>query len=151
MKFVFEISKNTFPTASTFIRAVVVETLGTVTVSVPSFGVVAARVTGKVVPPSVESEILTFAQLTGGYSWFPQFDGEIPGVFKDLTAYLRNQYSLSYTPSAGANDGKFHKVKVELVSPDGSPLSVTDQKGKKQKLVVYAREGYTAVKGGVGD
>jgi hypothetical protein len=42
-------------------------------------------------------------------------------------------------------------VKVELVAPDGSPLSVTDQKGKKQKTVVYAREGYTAVKGGVGD
>ena len=98
-----------------------------------------------------ENQLKTFAQETGGYSWFPQFDGEIPGVFKDLTAYLRNQYSLSYTPSAGANDGKFHKVKVELVSPDGSPLSVTDQKGKKQKLVVYAREGYTAVKGGVGD
>jgi VWFA-related protein len=98
-----------------------------------------------------ENQLKTFAQETGGYSWFPQFDGEIPGVFKDLTAYLRNQYSLSYTPSAGANDGKFHKVKVELVAPDGSPLSVTDQKGKKQKTVVYAREGYTAVKGGVGD
>jgi len=98
-----------------------------------------------------ENQLKTFAQLTGGYAWFPQFDGEIPGVFKDLTAYLRNQYSLSYTPSAGANDGKFHKVKIELVAPDGSPLSVTDQKGKKQKTVVYAREGYTAVKGGVGD
>ena len=66
-------------------------------------------------------------------------------------AYLRNQYSLSYNPTTGANDGKFHKVKVELVAPDGSPLVVTDQKGKKQKVVVYAREGYTAVKGGVGD
>jgi VWFA-related protein len=98
-----------------------------------------------------ENQLKTFAAETGGYAWFPQFDGEIPGVFKDLTAYLRNQYSLSYTPSTGANDGKFHKVKVELVAPDGSPLSVTDQKGKKQKTVVYAREGYTAVKGGVGD
>jgi VWFA-related protein len=98
-----------------------------------------------------ENQLKTFAQETGGYSWFPQFDGEIPGVFKDLTAYLRNQYSLSYTPSSGANDGKFHKVKVELVAPDGSPLAVTDQKGKKQKVVVYAREGYTAIKGGIGD
>ena len=98
-----------------------------------------------------ENQLKTFAAETGGYAWFPQFDGEIPGVFKDLTAYLRNHYSLSYTPSTGANDGKFHKVKVELVAPDGSPLSVTDQKGKKQKTVVYAREGYTAVKGGVGD
>jgi Ca-activated chloride channel homolog len=98
-----------------------------------------------------ENQLKTFAQETGGYSWFPQFDGEIPGVFKDLTAYLRNQYSISYTPTTGAKDGKFHKVKIELVQPDGSPLSVQDQKGKKQKVVVYAREGYTAVKGGVGD
>jgi VWFA-related protein len=98
-----------------------------------------------------ENQLKTFAQLTGGYSWFPQFDGEIPGIFHDVVAYLRNQYSISYTPTTGANDGKFHKVKIELVQPDGSPLAVTDQKGKKQKVVVYAREGYTAVKGGVGD
>jgi len=45
----------------------------------------------------------------------------------------------------------FEDVEVRLVKPDGSPLEVTDQKGKKQKVVVYAREGYTAVKGGVGD
>jgi VWFA-related protein len=98
-----------------------------------------------------ENQLKTFAQMTGGYSWFPQFDGEIPAIFQTITAFLRNQYSLSYTPTNGANDGKFHKVKVELVKPDGTPLEVTDQKGKKQKVVVYAREGYTAVKGGVGD
>jgi VWFA-related protein len=98
-----------------------------------------------------ENQMKTFAQLTGGYAWFPQFDGEIPGIFHDVAAFLRNQYSLSYTPSTGANDGKFHKVKIELVQPDGSPLTVEDQKHKKQKTVVYAREGYTAVKGGVGD
>ncbi len=98
-----------------------------------------------------ENQLKTFAQMTGGYSWFPQFDGEIPGIFQTIMAILRNQYSLSYTPTTGANDGKFHKVKVELVAPDGSPLEVKDQKGKKQKVVVYAREGYTAVKGGVGD
>jgi len=98
-----------------------------------------------------ENQLKTFSSLTGGYAWFPQFDGEIPGILHDVTAFLRNQYSLSYTPSVGANDGKFHKVKVELVAPNGGPLAVTDQKGKKQKVVVYAREGYTAVKGGVGD
>jgi hypothetical protein len=58
---------------------------------------------------------------------------------------------LSYSPSNGAKDGKFHKVKVELVGADGGPFNITDQKGKKQKVVIYSREGYEAVKAGVAD
>jgi len=98
-----------------------------------------------------ENQLRTFAQETGGYAWFPQFDGEIPGIFRDVAGFLRHQYSLSFSPSNGAKDGKFHKVKVELVAPDGGPLTVVDQKGKKQKYQVYARQGYQAPKGGVGD
>jgi VWFA-related protein len=98
-----------------------------------------------------ENQLKTFAHMTGGMSWFPQFDGEIPGIMREVAAFLRHQYSLSYTPSNQSEDGKYRKIKVELVAPDGSPLVVTDQKGKKQKLVVYAREGYQPVKGGVGD
>ena len=98
-----------------------------------------------------ENQLKTFAQETGGFSWFPQFDGEIPGIFQQAASLLRHQYSISYSPTSGAKDGKFHKLKVELVAPDGGPLSIVDQKGKKQKYVVYAREGYQAPKGGVGD
>ena len=46
-------------------RAVVVGVLGTLINSEPSFGVLAAIRIGNVVPPFVESDILTFAQLTG--------------------------------------------------------------------------------------
>jgi len=98
-----------------------------------------------------QNQLKTFARETGGQSWFPQFDGEMPGVFQDVAAFLRHQYSLSYTPTSGAKDGKFHKVKVELVNPDGTPLVVMDQKGKKQKTVVYAREGYESAAAGTGD
>ena len=65
VKFVFEISKNIFPTASTFILAVVVGVFGMVSASVPSFAVLAARTVGKVCPPSVDKDIFTLAQLTG--------------------------------------------------------------------------------------
>ena len=64
VKLVLEISKKIFPTASTFILAVVVGVLGMVTTSLPSLAVLATRVL-KVVPPSVEIEIFTLAQLTG--------------------------------------------------------------------------------------
>jgi Ca-activated chloride channel homolog len=73
----------------------------------------------------------------------------MPGIFQQAAAFLRNQYSLSYSPTNRARDGKFRKVKIDLVAPDGSPMTVTDQKGKKQKYQLYAREGYTAPKGEV--
>lgn len=98
-----------------------------------------------------ENQMKTFAQMTGGFAWFPQFDGELPAVMRDVTEFLRHQYSITYTPTNRTPDGKYRKIKIELVAPDGSPLTVTDQKGKKLKWVVYAREGYTAPKGGVGD
>jgi VWFA-related protein len=98
-----------------------------------------------------ENQLKTFSQMTGGFAWFPQFDGELPGIMREVAAFLRHQYSISYTPSNQNQDGKFRKIKVELVAPDGGPLVVTDQKGKKQKIVVYTREGYQSVKGGVGD
>jgi VWFA-related protein len=91
-----------------------------------------------------QNQLKTFAEMTGGRTWFPRFDGEIPGIMADVAGSLRNEYSLGYTPSNRNNDGKYHKIKVEVVAPDGGPLTVLDQKGKKRKFQVYARQGYTA-------
>jgi len=88
-----------------------------------------------------------FARLTGGRAYFPRFDGEIPGDMQEIAAMLRSQYSLGYTPTNQAKDGKYRKIKVDLVGDDGAPLEVRNQKGKKVKIVVYARQGYTAPKG----
>lgn len=93
-----------------------------------------------------ENQLKTFSKETGGFAWFPQFEGEMPDIFRSVAGFLRNQYSISYSPSNRARDGKFRKVKIELVNADGSPLVVVDQKGKKQKYVVYSREGYNAPK-----
>jgi len=98
-----------------------------------------------------ENQLKTITALSGGVAWFPQFDGEIPGIMHEVADYLRHQYSITYSPNNHTPDGKYRKVKVELIADDGTPLVVTDQKGKKHKSVVYAREGYTAPKGGVGD
>ncbi len=96
-----------------------------------------------------ENQMKTFAHETGGFAWFPRFEGEIPGIFQQVASFLRNQYSLTYSPTNRNRDGKFRKVKIDLVAPDGSALTVLDQKGKKQKYVVYAREGYVAPKAGI--
>ena len=96
-----------------------------------------------------QNQLKTFASMTGGRSWLPRFDGEIPSIMQDVAASLRNQYSMAYSPSNGTLDGRYRKIKVELVAPDGGPLTVQDQKGKKVKFQVYARQGYTAPKSSV--
>ncbi len=107
--------------------------------------------TGGITYEQAKNQLSTFSRLTGGYAWFPRFDGELPSIFNSVTAFLRNQYTLGYTPTNQANDGKYHKIKVEILGDDGNPLVMTNKKGKKQKIIVYAREGYTARKGPVGD
>jgi VWFA-related protein len=96
-----------------------------------------------------QNQLKTFAAMTGGRAWLPRFDGEIPSIMQDVAASLRNQYSMAYSPSNSTLDGKYRKIKVELVAPDGGPLTVLDQKGKKVKFQVYARQGYTAPKSNV--
>jgi VWFA-related protein len=91
-----------------------------------------------------DNEMKTFASLTGGHAFFPRFEGELPGIFNDIAADLRNQYVLAYHPTNTKLDGTYRKLKVELQAPDGGPLKVRDQKGKDVKPIVYAREGYTA-------
>jgi VWFA-related protein len=91
-----------------------------------------------------DNEMKTFASLTGGRAYFPRFQGELSGIFNDVAADIRNQYSISYHPSNTKLDGTYRKLKVELQAPDGGPLKIRDQKGKDVKPVIYAREGYTA-------
>ena len=91
-----------------------------------------------------DNEMRTFAAMTGGRAYFPRFEGELPELFGDISNDIRNQYTISYSPSNTKLDGTYRKLKVEVVAPDGGPLKVKDQKGKDHKLDVVAREGYTA-------
>jgi len=91
-----------------------------------------------------DNQLRTFTQLTGGRAYFPRFQAEMPELFHDIAADIRNQYSISYHPTNAKLDGTYRKLKVELQAPDGGPLKVRDQKGKEVKCIVYTREGYTA-------
>ncbi len=91
-----------------------------------------------------DNELRTFAALTGGRAYFPRFEGEMPELFGDISNDIRNQYTISYSPTNTKLDGTYRKLKVEVIAPDGGPLKIKDQKGKDHKIDVVAREGYTA-------
>ncbi len=92
-----------------------------------------------------DNQMRTFAKETGGQSFFPRFYGEFPGIFGAISQSLRNQYSLAYTPSNQERDGKYRKIKVELVNPaTGEALRVLDEKNKPIKYQIIAKAGYTA-------
>jgi VWFA-related protein len=92
-----------------------------------------------------DNQMRTFAKETGGMSFFPRFYGEFPSIFRAISESLRNQYTLTYHPSNQTRDGKFRKIKVELVNPaTNEPLRIVDEKGKPVKYTIIAKNGYTA-------
>jgi Ca-activated chloride channel family protein len=92
-----------------------------------------------------DNQLRTFTKETGGKAYFPRFYGEFPSIFRDISNSLRNQYMLTYAPTNQVRDGKYRKIKVELVNPaTNEPLKVVDEKGKPIKYQVVAKQGYTA-------
>ncbi len=92
-----------------------------------------------------DNQMRTFTKESGGMAFFPRFYGEMPDIFHTISDAMRNQYVLTYTPSNQARDGKFRKIKVELVNPDtNEPVMMKDDKGKPIKYQIQAKSGYTA-------
>jgi VWFA-related protein len=91
-----------------------------------------------------DNEMRTFASITGGYSYFPRFPGELPDDFGEINQNIRSKYELVYHPSNAKQDGTFRKLRVELVDEEGQPLRIQDEKHKPLKYDVIARDGYRA-------
>ena len=92
-----------------------------------------------------DNQLNVFTRETGGQAFFPRFYGEFPSIFREIGNALRNQYSIAYSPSNQVKDGKFRKIKVELVNPEnGEQLRIVDQKNKPIKYSIVAKQGYTA-------
>ncbi|MFP5209984.1 MAG: VWA domain-containing protein [Acidobacteriota bacterium] len=93
-----------------------------------------------------KNQMSAFARQTGGIAIFPRFEGELPGIFRSVVGYLRSEYTLTFRPPKEYRDGRYHRLKVDIVGPEGQPLKATDEKGKQRKIEVFTREGYTAMK-----
>jgi VWFA-related protein len=88
----------------------------------------------------------TVAKYSGGQAYFPRFEGELREIFEQINGQLRTQYGLGFVPTNPAKDGRFHKLKIDLVDDQGNPLRIVNQKGKVVKYRIVARDGYYAPK-----
>ena len=92
-----------------------------------------------------DNQMRTFAKETGGMSFFPRFYGEFPSIFRAIHYSMRNQYSMTYSPTNTKRDGKWRKIKVRLVDPNNNKdLRIVNKKGKSIKYQIMAKNGYTA-------
>ncbi len=79
-------------------------------------------------------------------AFFPNFYGQFPEIYRTIKALCAVSMSPDpIHPPTKVKDGKFRKIKVELVDPNtNQPLRVNDQKGKPIKYQIVAKSGYTA-------
>jgi VWFA-related protein len=66
----------------------------------------------------------TLAQASGGSSTYPKELADVEKVALDIAAEIRNQYLITYTPTAQALDGSFRRIKVAVNGP-GRPVART--------------------------
>jgi Ca-activated chloride channel family protein len=81
--------------------------------------------------PTLLKEI---CEMTGGRLFEVGSDvGDLQDIATRISAELRNQYVLGYTPSDPKRDGNWRKLRVKLLPPPGLPA-----------LTVHFRQGYYA-------
>jgi Ca-activated chloride channel family protein len=102
---------------------------------------IASGLPGRMTFLQANNALGTIARESGGGYYPITFEGEVPGVLKDINAFLRNQYSLAYDVTEKPHDGKKYKLEVKVdINGDG----VYEDK----EYVVQHRPFYTAPKDG---
>jgi VWFA-related protein len=113
-------------------------------VSITEF--ITIRTNDNITTLQAKNALNTIASYSGGRAYFPRFEAELPSDYQQIAKELRTQYSLGFIPTNATKDGKFHKLKIELVDDQGNPFRLVNQKGKQVKYKVVSRDGYYAPK-----
>ena len=64
------------------------------------------------------AQLTEIAEATGGQAFFPSAMKEIEVAYDEVVAQIRAQYSIGYTSTDTARDGRWRKVEVKLTRPD---------------------------------
>jgi len=83
-----------------------------------------------------DNQMRVFARMTGGRFYFASSLDEYNDLYRDPAHSIRNRYTLTYRPIHHGRDGKWHKVRLQVINPDAN--------GHNRKYQVVVREGYRA-------
>jgi len=72
------------------------------------------------------------AKLTGGEVYLPETVKEVVPICEQIARDIRNQYTITYSPTNGKYDGSYRAIQVKAVAPG------------RAGLMVRTRAGYTA-------
>ena len=75
------------------------------------------------------SLLADLARETGGKDFSVDVGNDLPGICARISAELREQYLLGYSPANTALDGKYRRVSVVVRSPGGSATTVRHRTG----------------------
>ncbi len=65
-----------------------------------------------------DNALRQLAEKTGGRAYFPLSTGELSIAFKAINEELRNQYSVTFSPSNKKPDGTFRELRVKVKHPN---------------------------------
>src|SRR5262249_35001110 len=90
------------------------------------------------------NQLRVFARMSGGRYYMPVTIQDYDDVFRDIGQSVRYRYVMTYHPTHRAEDGVWHKIKVEVVplaedSPEDKALN-----GPRCKYQFVPGEGYRA-------
>jgi VWFA-related protein len=75
---------------------------------------------------AAERAINLLVSSTGGQAFYPKEVSEVERIAHEVAHDIRNQYTITYTPSNQNLDGSFHSIQV-LVKAAGNPIARTRQ------------------------
>ena len=75
-----------------------------------------------------QSLLMGISELTGGYTMAADKREKVPEIAAEISRTLREQYILAYRPKHSQHDGKWKKIKVQLIAPQGSSQLHVDYK-----------------------
>jgi Ca-activated chloride channel family protein len=79
--------------------------------------------------PGDPGPLRKLAKVTGGVAYFPRSDEKVVESLDEIAGNIRRGYTIGYVPANPARDGTFRRVKVMVLVPGRTHLSVRTRDG----------------------